>query len=58
MYMYVQQRIHGNVQLSAHSKPQQGQLGRWKGDFRLKDIEDIIKDNNLLNLEIEQIVQQ
>ena len=56
--MYVQQRIHGNVQLSAHSKPQQGQLGRWKGDFRLKDIEDIIKDNNLLNLEIEQIVQQ
>lgn len=39
--------------------PKAGQKDRWVGDFRLKDIEQIIKDNNLIKeLAFTEIVDQ
>lgn len=38
--------------------PQQGHATRWAGDFRLKDIENIIKEYNLIPEELEGILEQ
>ena len=36
--------------------PKTGQLGRQDGDFRMKDIEILIKDNKLIEDEIDSVV--